>query len=94
MVTKVDRAGVQREFSLDVDWILSEEDRNPNYSFFKDLDGIADNPRLTTVKRMAEAMGQDFRTMLGQYSIFDIVAIFADCCKESGFIPTESSATA
>ena len=89
MVTRVDRSGVVKEFSLDIVWILAEEARDPDYSFFKDLDGIADNPRLTTVKRMAEAMGQDFEAMLKSYSIFDIVAIFADCCKESGFIPSE-----
>lgn len=93
MVTRTDRSGIAKEFSLDIEWILAEEARDPRYSFFKDLDGIADNPRLTTVKRMAEAMGQDFEAMLKSFSIFDIVAIFADCCKESGFIPQESNAT-
>ena len=94
MVTRADRSGIVKEFSLDIKWILAEEARDPSYSFFKDLDGIADDLRLTTVKRMTDAMGQDFETMLKSYMIYDIVEIFADCCKESGFIPSESNANA
>ena len=89
MVTRTDRSGVAKEFSLDIEWILAEEERDRSYSFFKDLDTLADVPRLTPVARMCKAMGEDFSTLCKSFTIFEIVEIFAECCKESGFIPSE-----
>lgn len=94
MVSRNDKQGVTHQFALDIEWILMEEEKDPKYSFFKDLETIAENPRLTTIKRMAEAMGKDFIELTKHFSIFEIVEIFGACCKESGFIPTDSDATA
>lgn len=89
MVERVGKSGTSHSFALDVGWILAEEARDPTYSFFKDLEVIADNPRLTLVARMAQAMGEDFAQICKEFSIFELVEIFAECCKESGFIPSE-----
>lgn len=93
MITRTDKQGISHQFALDLEWILAEEERDPKYSFFKDLENIAENPRLTTIKRMSEAMGYEFLELSKIFTIFEIVAIFGDCCKDMGFIPTESDAT-
>lgn len=94
MITRTDKQGITHQFALDLEWILAEEERDPEYNFFKDLENIAENPRLTTIKRMAEAMGYEFLELSKIFTIFEIVAIFGDCCKDMGFMPTESDATA
>lgn len=94
MITRTDKQGNIRQFVLDLEWILAEEARDPGYSFFKDLENIAENPRLTTIKRMSEAMGYDFIELSKLFTIFQIVEIFGECCKDMGFIPSESDATA
>lgn len=94
MITRTDKQGQTHEFGLDIAWILMEEEKDPRYSFFKDLETIAENPRLTTIKRMAEAMGKDFMELSKKFSIFEIVEIFGACCKDAGFIPEDTDATA
>lgn len=93
MITSTDKYGQSHNFALDLRWILEEEARDPSYSFFKDLETIAENPRLTTLKRMAEAMGKDFLELVDKFQIFDIIRIFGECCQDAGFITSPSSAT-
>jgi hypothetical protein len=80
--------GTQKEFTLSIDAIVEEEERDPDYSFFSDLSSLGDKIRFGTIKRLLPIIGTDFDTFfkVDKLSFNDLSEILTKCMEEVGFL--------
>lgn len=87
MTVAIDKDGIERTFTLDIDYIITLEDADETYSFMEDVQSMGDKLRISNLNRLCKAIGSDFKTMLAfGFTIEKIADIFTECLREAGFI--------
>ena len=79
------------EFELDIDRIIEEEEKDPDYSLMADLKQFEDGKiRFSAFKRLAGFIGTDMDSMRKQgLNLADLISIFTGCIEELGFTSEE-----
>ena len=79
--------GETHHFELDLDKICALEEADKEYSFLQEVSDLGENPRLSTLCRIAEVIGSDYKTLTKTYgyTMGDVVDIFIGCMSELGF---------
>lgn len=83
---QIEKNGVMYTFSLDTDYILDLEAKDPSFSFFEELGKLGEDMRLTTLFNLTKFIGWNYRDFVAKgFTMDDLVGILSDCMEELGF---------
>lgn len=79
------------EYKLNIQAILDEEAKNPDYSFFDELEDFGKHLRFSEIMRMCEYVSSSYEEMFTarKLAFSDLPKIVQGCLEEAGFHSAE-----
>lgn len=94
MVTVTSKKGETKDLCLDFDAIVEMENKDPNYSFFEEMDRMGDKPKVATLDRLARLIydGKGWKEFVRDgFTIDDLTKVLKGSMVELGFTSEDSA---